>query len=147
MPPSCSRGARWLICSWRGKNCCSWHRLSPGAKVADHGRAAQAGGRPEKPNSSACTGLAEHLLPRRHGLIQSFPSSSNGLLVHTHASSSDGLLVHTHERNRSPGVKVEGLGLLVSRDRTAATPARAISPQTFSLLGRAGTTRLCNATC
>src|SRR5256885_16863692 len=86
----------------------------------------------KKPNSSACTGLAEHLLPRRHGLIQSFPSSSNGLLVHTHASSSDGLLVHTHERNRSPGVKVEGLGLLVSRDRTAATPARAISAQTFS---------------
>src|SRR5438034_3222102 len=34
-----------------GKNCCSWHRLSPGAKVADHGRAAQAGGRPEKTES------------------------------------------------------------------------------------------------
>src|SRR6266702_967365 len=28
----------------------------------------------KKPNPSACTGLAEHLLPRRHGLIQSFPS-------------------------------------------------------------------------
>src|SRR5439155_23865392 len=28
----------------------------------------------ERPNPSACTGLAEHLLPRRHGLIQSFPS-------------------------------------------------------------------------
>src|SRR5439155_15053713 len=27
----------------------------------------------ERPNPSACTGLAEHLLPRRHGLIQSFP--------------------------------------------------------------------------
>src|SRR2546428_14125065 len=26
----------------------------------------------KKPNPSACTGLAEHLLPRRHGLIQSF---------------------------------------------------------------------------
>src|SRR5207253_9720325 len=26
-----------------------------------------------KPNPSACTGLAEHLLPRRHGLIHSFP--------------------------------------------------------------------------
>src|SRR5205809_146467 len=24
----------------------------------------------KKPNPSACTGLAEHLLPRRHGLIQ-----------------------------------------------------------------------------
>src|SRR5207245_8706242 len=48
MPPNCSRCARWRICTWRGKNCCSWHRLSPGAKVADHGRAAQAGGRPEK---------------------------------------------------------------------------------------------------
>ena len=30
------------------KTVASWHRLSPGAKVADHGRAAQAGGRPEK---------------------------------------------------------------------------------------------------
>ena len=29
----------------------------------------------KKPNPSACTGLAEYLLPRRHGLIQSFPSS------------------------------------------------------------------------
>src|SRR5256885_15856859 len=29
----------------------------------------------KKPNPSACTGLAEHLLPRRHGLIQSFPNS------------------------------------------------------------------------
>src|SRR5881409_331677 len=28
----------------------------------------------KKPNPSACPGLAEHLLPRRHGLIQSFPS-------------------------------------------------------------------------
>src|SRR6266699_3203800 len=27
----------------------------------------------KKPNPSACTGLAEHLLPRRHELIQSFP--------------------------------------------------------------------------
>jgi hypothetical protein len=30
----------------------------------------------KKPNPSACTGLAEHLLPRRHGLIQSFLSWS-----------------------------------------------------------------------
>src|SRR5437667_410592 len=30
----------------------------------------------KKPNPSACTGLAEHLLPRRHGLIQSFPRFS-----------------------------------------------------------------------
>src|SRR5437899_911698 len=29
----------------------------------------------KKPNPSACTGLAEHLLPRRHGLIQSFPNA------------------------------------------------------------------------
>src|SRR6266568_1462190 len=72
MPPNCSRCARWWICTWRGKNCCSWHRLSPGAKVADHGRAAQAGGRPEKTESERLHRLAEHLLPRRHGLIQSF---------------------------------------------------------------------------
>src|SRR5439155_27256277 len=31
----------------------------------------------KKPNPSACTGLAEHLLPRRHRLIQSFPSSTH----------------------------------------------------------------------
>src|SRR5205823_5734986 len=30
----------------------------------------------KKPNPSACTGLAEHLLPRRHGLIQSFPRAT-----------------------------------------------------------------------
>src|SRR5437868_13170603 len=30
----------------------------------------------KKPNPSACTGLAEHLLPRRHGLIQSFPNKT-----------------------------------------------------------------------
>jgi len=29
----------------------------------------------KKPNPSACTGLAEHLLPQRHELIQSFPLS------------------------------------------------------------------------
>src|SRR5438034_6271271 len=28
MPPNCSRCARWRICTWRGKNCCSWHRLA-----------------------------------------------------------------------------------------------------------------------
>src|SRR5438874_4765489 len=33
----------------------------------------------KKPNPSACTGLAEHLLPRRHGLIQSSPKhKANG---------------------------------------------------------------------
>src|SRR5207247_7144649 len=32
----------------------------------------------KKPNPSACTGLAEHLLPRRHGLIQSFPRGGCG---------------------------------------------------------------------
>src|SRR5207302_3466125 len=30
----------------------------------------------KKRNPSACPGLAEHLLPRRHGLIQSFPRLS-----------------------------------------------------------------------
>src|SRR5206468_8629475 len=29
----------------------------------------------ERPNPNACTGLAEHLLPRRHELIQSFPNT------------------------------------------------------------------------
>src|SRR5207302_5815714 len=31
----------------------------------------------ERPNPNACTGLAEHLLPRRHELIQSFLSVSD----------------------------------------------------------------------
>src|SRR5438128_7484025 len=35
----------------------------------------------KKPNPSACTGLAEHLLPRRHGLIQSFPSTRAVIVV------------------------------------------------------------------
>src|SRR5437867_639898 len=33
----------------------------------------------ERPNPNACTGLAEHLLPRRHGLIQSFLSWRNNI--------------------------------------------------------------------
>src|SRR5207253_2931539 len=37
----------------------------------------------KKPNPSACTGLAEHLLPRRHGLIQSFPSAATASSVIT----------------------------------------------------------------
>src|SRR5207237_5284928 len=32
----------------------------------------------ERPNPNACTGLAEHLLPRRHELIQSFLSTEQG---------------------------------------------------------------------
>jgi len=35
----------------------------------------------KKPNPSACTGLAEHLLPRRHGLIQSFPKALARTLI------------------------------------------------------------------
>src|SRR5881275_2509931 len=35
----------------------------------------------KKPNPSACTGLAEHLLPRRHGLIQSFLKDAELTLV------------------------------------------------------------------
>src|SRR6266567_1866280 len=35
----------------------------------------------KKPNPSACTGLAEHLLPRRHGLIQSFPSEEKKITL------------------------------------------------------------------
>src|SRR5439155_15323746 len=33
----------------------------------------------KKPNPSACTGLAEHLLARRHGLIQGFPRGSSNV--------------------------------------------------------------------
>src|SRR5437588_10858592 len=42
----------------------------------------------KKPNPSACTGLAEHLLPRRHELIQSFPKS-NSLFSRRYASSTE----------------------------------------------------------
>src|SRR5437867_800339 len=38
----------------------------------------------KKPNPSACTGLAEHLLPRRHGLIQSFPRRDRHLRNRVH---------------------------------------------------------------
>src|SRR3989454_144679 len=45
----------------------------------------------KKPNPSACTGLAEHLLPRRHGLIQSFPRAAvaEGFANHGHAGDPD----------------------------------------------------------
>src|SRR5256886_1579130 len=36
----------------------------------------------ERPNPNACTGLAEHLLPRRHGLIQSFPKKQKCRMRH-----------------------------------------------------------------
>src|SRR5438132_3279833 len=77
MPPNCSRCARWRICTWRGKNCCLWHRLSPGANGLITGEPPKRAEDRERPNPSACTGLAEHLLPRRHELIQSFPKSAH----------------------------------------------------------------------
>src|SRR5438105_4747068 len=52
----------WGDQAYRGQTDVIWER----APQADDRR---------KPNPSACTGLAEHLLPRRHGLIQSFPRS------------------------------------------------------------------------
>ena len=54
--------------------------VAPGTGLARERRLPITGESPKraedrkKPNPSACTGLAEHLLPRRHGLIQSFPS-------------------------------------------------------------------------
>src|SRR5439155_1968988 len=42
----------------------------------------------KKPNPSACTGLAEHLLPRRHGLIQSSLASVRGNACHWKSPSS-----------------------------------------------------------
>src|SRR5437016_4601079 len=74
MPPNCSRCARWRICTWRGKNCCSWHRLSPGAKVADHGRAAQAGGRSEKTESERLHRPSRTLTTSKTRAYSEFPS-------------------------------------------------------------------------
>src|SRR5437016_12560578 len=74
MPPNCSRCARWCICTWRGKNCCSWHRLSPGAKVADHGRAAQAGGRPGKTESERLHRPSGTLTTSKTRAYSEFPS-------------------------------------------------------------------------
>src|SRR5207253_11374521 len=59
--------------TWRGKNCCSWHRLSPGAKVADHGRAAQAGGRPEKTESERLHRLGRTLTTSKTRAYSEFP--------------------------------------------------------------------------
>src|SRR5439155_16606397 len=56
----------------------------------------------ERPNPSACTGLAEHLLPRRHGLIQSFPScrgtepETTGAVPQHESATSDGKRVSNH---------------------------------------------------
>src|SRR5258707_2884164 len=44
--------------------------LSPGAKAADHERAAESGGGAKKLNPNAGTGIAEHLLPRRTALFR-----------------------------------------------------------------------------
>ena len=54
--------------------------LSPGAKAADHERAAEAA-EEQKNESERLDGQAEHLLPRRHGLIQSFPKGLNMSLL------------------------------------------------------------------
>ena len=54
----------------------------------------------KKPNPSACTGLAEHLLPRRHELIQSFPSRE---------MDSDKLLSLVIELNRVLGEREESI--------------------------------------
>src|SRR5437773_12232130 len=79
MPPNCSRCTRWCICTWRGKNCCSWHRLSPGAKVADHGRAAQAGGRPEKTESERLHRPSGTLTTSKTRAYSEFPLLSSHL--------------------------------------------------------------------
>src|SRR5438094_1062087 len=73
MPASCSPCARWWICTWRGKNCFSWHRLSPGAKVADHGRAAQASGRPEKTESEGLHRPSRTLTTSKTQAYSEFP--------------------------------------------------------------------------
>src|SRR5438034_9023663 len=58
-----------------GKNCCSWHRLSPGAKVADHGRAAQAGGRPEKTESERLHRPSRTLTTSKTRAYSEFPKA------------------------------------------------------------------------
>src|SRR5207244_10751198 len=50
----------------------------------------------KKPNPSACTVLAEHLLPRRHGLIQSFPNVDNSISRNS-VSQCDSLLSSRNE--------------------------------------------------
>src|SRR5437879_9980550 len=87
MPPTGSRCARWRICTWRGKNCCSWHRLSPGAKVADHGRAAQAGGRPEKTESERLHRPSRTLTTSKTRAYSEFPE------LGTHVSNLQFLLI------------------------------------------------------
>src|SRR5207253_6633580 len=80
---------------WRGKNCCSWHRLSPGAKVLITGEPPKQAEDRKKPNPSACTGLAEHLLPQRHELIQSFPRTESGHRIGFDKNLLDGYSVFT----------------------------------------------------
>src|SRR5207244_154474 len=63
----------------------------------------------KKPNPSACTGLAEHLLPRRHGLIQSFP---RWILRRVTDSTCSGAIQESHPgqlrttRNAAPRIQV-----------------------------------------
>jgi len=57
----------------------------------------------KKPNPSACTGLAEHLLPRRHGLIQSFPSCGSTVAV-KRARTSPATNTDPNKRSELPGI-------------------------------------------
>src|SRR5947209_13173159 len=72
MPPNCSRCAGESVLG-------AEKTVALGTGLARERRLLITGEPPKqaedrkKPNPSACTGLAEHLLPRRHGLIQSFP--------------------------------------------------------------------------
>src|SRR3989454_11526911 len=71
MPPNCSRCAGESVLG-------AEKTVALGTGLARERRLLITGEPPKqaedrkKPNPSACTGLAEHLLPRRHGLIQSF---------------------------------------------------------------------------
>src|SRR5216110_70619 len=57
----------------------------------------------KRPNPNACTGLAEHLLPRRHELIQSFPN------VHRHANTS-AVDIHLERNIEAVAMEVKDYG-------------------------------------
>src|SRR5437016_13065915 len=74
MPPNCSRCARGESVLGAEKTVALGTGLARERRLLITGEPPKQAEDRKKPNPSACTGLAEHLLPRRHELIQSFPS-------------------------------------------------------------------------
>src|SRR5438132_6301332 len=85
----------------------------------------------KKPNPSACTGLAEHLLPRRHGLIQSF-------LRQNHSLGDMGVLNATSQLGQDLTFVSLNLGILQGKALDGAKKAEATADSRYRLFRNIG---------